>query len=634
MAESSRKHLRALWRRVEEVRGLSAGVRTPSVGTLDDPHALVELVGQLVDDLERSHRRLIETQVQLLSLREVAGSLAGSRDADEAARLVARYLRGVLELDQVGLLLLDRERGELTGTWVSAEGPEALRLPLASARGAVIETLWSSRVLEHHDPRRHPALQLPETHALAPMFDAHAWFVAVPLDPAGATGATGTRALRRACDDCRLDAPLAPPPDGDAATWRSDREAARGRCLRCPNLPLLGVLVAARGADTAPPPPGERERLESVAYALSPMVENAQLMHEVTRQQRFLGDVLQSMPGALVAFAPDGRALRSNRVALESLGVEASTLVGRPARELLGEEGEALVLATLESGLPVVRREVRLAPPGRAPFPARLTTSQLQDDLGHAYGAIATFLDLTPLKAAEERARQMDQLAALGRFTSSIAHEIRNPLTGIGMGVRRLARALREQPAEAEHVEFVLSEIRRLDRIVQELFDITHPRRLDLAARPLEDTVRRAAQSLAAVFEERHVRFVLEAAPSLPPVPHDADQLQQVLINLIKNAAEASPPDGEVRVSVGRGQGAVPGVVVTVHDQGCGMDADTQRALFEPFFTTKPKGTGLGLYVTHEIVKRHGGTLCVTSEPGAGALFMLELPLEPHGGPR
>ncbi len=364
------------------------------------------------------------------------------------------------------------------------------------------------------------------------------------------------------------------------------------------------------------------------------MVENTRLVHELSRSQRFLADVLDSMPSALVAFGPDGRTLSLNRTAQDLLGLTVEAADGMPVGELFGEEGAGHILGTLASGQPIVRLETMLRPPSGAALPVRLTTSRLRDGNGRAYGALATFLDLTPLKAAEERARQLDQLAALGRFTSSVAHEIRNPLTGISMGVRRLSRALVKQPEEAEHLEFVVREIRRLDGIVQELFDITHPRKLDLAPRSLEETVRRAEQSLAGVFEELGVRVSREVARSLPPVAHDANQMQQVFINLLKNAAEASPRGGAIRVRLDRAAAPGGGIVATVADVGCGMDADTRKTLFEPFFTTKPKGTGLGLYVTHEIVKRHGGSLAVTSAPGAGATFTLELPLDPHGGTR
>src|SRR5204863_1125332 len=124
------------------------------------------------------------------------------------------------------------------------------------------------------------------------------------------------------------------------------------------------------------------------------------------------------------------------------------------------------------------------------PLPVSFTTSLLRNERRSVYGAIATFMDLTPLKRAEEHARRLDRLAALGRFTSSVAHEIRNPLTGIGAGIQYLARALDPDDSETapqrENLDFILSEIRRLDRIVQDLFDITHPRRLQTETLPLE----------------------------------------------------------------------------------------------------------------------------------------------------
>jgi signal transduction histidine kinase len=116
--------------------------------------------------------------------------------------------------------------------------------------------------------------------------------------------------------------------------------------------------------------------------------------------------------------------------------------------------------------------------------------------------------------------------------------------------------------------------------------------------------------------------------------------MQQVFINLIKNAAEASSSGAVVRVTMGlaspppgRRRGAAPPAVqVRVIDTGSGIDAEQHKRIFEPFFTTKPGGTGLGLYITHDIVKRHGGSLTVQSEPGRGTTFTVELPLEHNGG--
>jgi len=249
MAESNREQLGALLRRIEEVRGLSPGAGAPALDALDDPAALVAVLTQLVDDLERSHRRLIETNVQLVSLREVASSLTATRDAGEATRLVARYLRGALGFDQVGLLLVDTERGVLTGTWAWSDGLTPVEVPLSRASGAIASALSGEPSRSAHDLPRQPALRLPAEHPLAGVFARHQSLECVALEPA------------------------------------------------------VGVLAAARGPGASPAPPGERARLESAAFTLAPMLDNARLVHELSRSRRFMADVLDSMPSALVAFS-------------------------------------------------------------------------------------------------------------------------------------------------------------------------------------------------------------------------------------------------------------------------------------------------------------------------------------------
>ena len=636
------ERLRQLLRRVEEVRGLSAPAGSPPAATLEDPAALVQTVGEMVDELERAHRRLIETNVQLVSLREVANRLAETTDAGDATRMVTRYLQRAFGFDHVGLLLIDREQGVLTGSWTAPDGTpptQPLEVPLIGERGALARAVWIGRTLLHHDCQRHVPATLPDTHPLAAAFSQLGSLACVPLLRShGPAQDTAADACSSACalGHARM---LTPPPGHRAQVWAADREDVQRRCLSCRNLPTLGVLAIARGAGTPALGGADLTLIESVALSLAPMIENARLLQELRRSQRFQQHVLDSMASALVAVNLRGEVLGLNRSGEELLGWSEEEALGAPAGQLLGEEGERLLDDAMAHGREVARRESVLNRRSGECLPVRITTSRLRDEDGRVYGALAAFLDLTPIKQAEEHARQMDRLAALGRFTSSVAHEIRNPLTGIGMGVQQLARALRADSGQSQNIEFIHSEIKRLDRIVQELFDVTHPRRLDLTPRPLADTVRRAHQSLAHVLGEHSVRCEVEAAASLPPVPHDGDQMQQVFINLIKNAAEASPAGAviTVRLANAPGRGAEspgPAVVAEVRDQGSGIDAETCRTLFEPFFTTKPGGTGLGLYITHDIVKRHGGSLTVHSEPGRGATFMVALPLVPHGGTR
>ena len=635
MSEANRDTLRSLLRRVDEVRGLSDRSAGSAAIALDDTGALVRTLAELVEELERSHRRLIETNVQLVSLREVAGRLTTTVDVGETTRTVTRYLRHAFGFDQVGLLLIDRERGALSGTWACADGiTGSLEIPLAGDRGALARAVWLNRTLLHHDCLRHPPAFVPDAHPLHEAFVSLGSLATVPLQrsPSGMGEA--------ACEHCPIGdlSLLAPKPGVAPDCWRADCEEAHKRCLSCDRLPSLGVIAAGRRAGLPPLTAGDITLVESIALSVAPMVENARLFQELRKSQRFQQHVLDGMVSSLMAVNLHGELLGFNRAAEELLGWKEADVLGHGVGELFGPEVEVLIADTVARGVDAIRQEIFLRAREGTPVPVRLTASLLRDDAGAVYGAIATFLDLTPIRRAEENARQLDRLAALGRFTSSVAHEIRNPLTGIGMGVQHLARVIGHDEGEKQNLEFIQSEIKRLDRIVQQLFDVTHPHRLELRPRPLAETLQRAFRSLEGMLSAQRIRLEMQGTETLPAVAHDADQMQQVFINLFKNAAEASP-DGtrilvKAEVLAGPRKRARPhAVAVTVTDQGTGIDDATCRTLFEPFFTTKPGGTGLGLYITHDIVKRHGGSLTVQSTPGHGATFRVELPLDTEGDP-
>jgi PAS domain S-box-containing protein len=675
--------LRELLRRVDEVRGLSER-NEPAVGIdPDDPDALLATVRELVQELERSHRRLIETNVQLVSLREVASSMVGTLEVGETTRLVTRYLCRAFGFEEGFLLLINRETGKLEGTWTHVGGEREqswpLELPMIGDSGTLARSLWLNRTVVHHAAQRHRPAHLPAGHPLEEVLDTLAATACVPLqrshtarplaEPHELCGA------RCILGDARV---LAPPPGPAADTWTYDVEERQRACLACEQMPLLGVIGMARRRGAPALASGDVMLLESIAMSVAPMIENARLYQDLRRSERFRNHVVDSMASALVAVNMSGEILTFNHAAEELLGFTEHELLGQPFGALCGSDGEAIVSDTLGHGREALRVETLLRARDGAPVPVSMTTSLLRNDKRSIYGAIATFVDLTPLKRAEEHARQLDRLAALGRFTSSVAHEIRNPLTGIGTGVQYLARSIPAGDAQHENLQFILSEIRRLDRIVQELFDVTHPRRLALRVTLIEDTLRRAVQCVEALFAQRGVQWTLEIAPHAPPVAHDQDQMQQVFINLLKNAAEASPPGTTIALRIaptprgtgrsrsrarshadgwGNEEGTVAGaglpavhpdapaapvlaaprgdgamLAVEVEDQGSGIEPEVLKTIFEPFFTTKQGGTGLGLYVTHDIVKRHGGNLTVHSETARGTRFIVELPLESNGG--
>jgi PAS domain S-box-containing protein len=642
MGSNPHETLRELMRRVDEVRGLSDPVPGAATSGTLDPDALLETLGELVQELERSHRRLIETNVQLVSLREVASATISSQDRDETTRMVTRYLCRAFGFDQGFLLIRDREQACLRGAWTYVEGERphtiAIDLPLLGDAGALTRAVWLNRTVVHHAPRPAIAAALPDGHALLDVLDRLGSMIVVPLQRSHAVLPIGEP--HELCGArCILGdaAAIAPPPGPEALGWSEDREARQRHCLECEVMPTLGVIGMGRAAGAPPLGPAEVNLIESIALSVAPVIESAGLYHELRKSERFRNHVLDSMANALAAVNMQGEVLTFNRAAQELLGFTEAEVVGQPFGALFGSDGEALLLReTLEHGREALRVETMLRARDGSPVPVSFTTSLLRNDRRGVYGAIATFVDLTPLKVAEERARRLDRLAALGRFTSSVAHEIRNPLTGIGAGIQYLTRSLGGDGPHREHLDFILDEIQRLDRIVQDLFDITHPRGLQLLSAPVETAVARAVQCVGPLLAERGLEVRVEVAPRTPAVPHDADQLEQVMINLVKNAAEASPPGRAITIAIGpraeRSGAAEKWVAVRVVDQGSGISPEQQKTLFEPFNTTKPKGSGLGLYISHDIIKRHGGSLSVESQPEQGTTFVVELPVSSDGG--
>lgn len=367
MAHSPRLSLRDLLRRVDEVRGLGDGGSDAPVASAIDSEALLETLQEMVEELERSHRRLIETNVQLVSLREVASSMATTLDSDETTRTVTRYLCRAFGFDEVFLLLVERESARLHGTWTHGAGSrelsDGLDLPLQGDAGGVGRALWLNRTVVHQDPGLHPPVLLPEGHALQERLADVGSFACVPLLRSHALA--GTAEPHELCGArCVLgDAlALAPPPGTAAQVWAADRDERQARCLSCELMPVLGVIGTARRRGGPPIGPGDVALLESVALSVAPVVENARLYQDLRRSERFRQHILDSMASALVAVNMKGEILTFNRAAEALLGWSDREVLSEPFGMVLGMDGEAIVHATLEHGREVLRVRCCCAP--------------------------------------------------------------------------------------------------------------------------------------------------------------------------------------------------------------------------------------------------------------------------------
>ncbi|MHB1308091.1 MAG: ATP-binding protein [Limisphaerales bacterium] len=253
--------------------------------------------------------------------------------------------------------------------------------------------------------------------------------------------------------------------------------------------------------------------------------------------------------------------------------------------------------------------------------------------LGFAATRLLYRARIAPLRAQVFKSRTLlerqEKLASLGTLAAGVAHEIRNPLTAINVRVHGLKKALATGSSEREDVLVIDEEIRRLDRIVRDFLDFARPAAPRLITVQVESLFGRVRNLLGAQWQESGIRFEVD-----PPqdwwIRVDTQQLEQVLINLVQNAADSLEGAGRItlraRAATARLGGSHRSVVILeVVDTGKGIPPEVQQRIFDPFFTTRESGTGLGLAIAARIVDKHGGLLQCETQVGRGTTFGIVL---------
>ena len=244
----------------------------------------------------------------------------------------------------------------------------------------------------------------------------------------------------------------------------------------------------------------------------------------------------------------------------------------------------------------------------------------------------------TMASALEERERLLirsERLAAVGKIAAQITHEVRNPLSSIGLNAELLEEEVADQPEARKLAQAIVREVDRLAEITEEYLRLARLPRPRLEAEDLSHLCTSLLAFQRGELAARGIAVEARLATDLPPVAADENQVRQALLNILRNGAEAMGEGGTLTVETAHepaapGPGSDPGggyVAVRIHDTGPGIAADHQAKIFDPFFTTKEKGTGLGLALTQQIIVEHGGSIEVTSAPGQGTTFVVRLPV-------
>jgi two-component system, NtrC family, sensor histidine kinase HydH len=238
------------------------------------------------------------------------------------------------------------------------------------------------------------------------------------------------------------------------------------------------------------------------------------------------------------------------------------------------------------------------------------------------------------LQEAEATVRRTERLAALGQLSAGLAHEIRNPLSTIKGSAEMLLKNVDTDGAVSHELAgFISSEVDRTNALVTRFLDFARPLELHLEKTEITEVIDEAVAQVEKHTPPLDVSIYKNYSPDIPPFLLDRQLIERVLYNLLLNAAQASPPRGSVTVKTRQAGDTVEGstVEIAVIDRGSGIAPKNRESIFNPFFTTKSSGVGLGLAIVSKIVDEHGGQITVESEPGAGSVFRVLLPIRENG---
>jgi signal transduction histidine kinase len=357
------------------------------------------------------------------------------------------------------------------------------------------------------------------------------------------------------------------------------------------------------------------------------------LLGEQMRGEKAAFVALKDNLDQLFSNLADGLLLFDGQDRLALATPAASRFLGRPTEELLHRSADEL----FSSGGPLERR-LREAfhsreslPWQTVELPAESGTRRVSIGLQFVREQERNVVTLVTLRDASTRARLQDQLdvatklAALGRLTSGVAHEVKNPLNAMVLQLEILKAKLGPQEEDVQtHLQTLSREMRRLDRVVKTFLDFARPVEL----RPTQTDVATLVSEVF-VLAEPHARtnkvqLVLESNGALPSIKLDRDLMKQAFLNLVLNGCQAMPSGGQLRVA----PRLLPNVLqVEIADQGVGIPPEARSKIFSLYFTTKPNGTGVGLAMTYRIIQLHNGSIEFSTEVDRGTTFRVSLPL-------
>ncbi|PAK47785.1 ATP-binding protein [Paenibacillus sp. 7541] len=374
-----------------------------------------------------------------------------------------------------------------------------------------------------------------------------------------------------------------------------------------------------------------RDELGQLAGRINAMTRNLghytsqlkQMVDENLSVKEYLESVINQTADAIHTTDTDGRIISVNKAFEQMYGWKADEVIGMKPDlvppEMEQEEAERMQRLRGGERLPLIET-VRMRKDG-SQIEVSISTSVVRDEHGDITSIISVSRDVTERNRMEELLRRSEKLTTVGQLAAGVAHEIRNPLTTL-RGFLQLQQETKK--ANPDHIDLMLSELDRINLIVSEFLILAKPQAVHFQQKDVRGIMREVLSFLDTQAHLHGVQFRLDFAEEPALVHCEENQLKQVFINLLKNAIEAMPKGGVVRIEMRPEPNEQ--VKITIEDEGEGIPPELMPHLGEPFITNKETGTGLGLMVSQRIIQGHQGTLEVESEVGQGTKVVIVLP--------
>lgn len=398
---------------------------------------------------------------------------------------------------------------------------------------------------------------------------------------------------------------------------------------------VMGVLGADTKSTLREIRDGDVESLEILANDAARTIERSELYAKLISERNFIRSIVTSMTIGIITLEGSGKVTWFNPYSETVFKIKPEDALGKHYEE---------VFAALPEWIKVIDRY--LASPKSATVGLEyhslfhegaetvleVHSSWIDQEKPHRDIFVLFIRNVTQRKRLEEHMRRSDRLASLGFLAAGIAHEMRNPLTGLSLVMDDLHDHLWDRHQERDLIRRSLDEIDRLENLIKGLLDFAVPSRVvNLEVRPLEGVLENTLFLVRKLCKDSKISLSVKTDESLPLLQLDPEKLQQALLNLLLNAIQSMPQGGSLNVEVKKvspDESLLPdaGVRVTVSDTGNGIAAEDIPYIFDPFFTRNPSGCGLGLAIVHSVVQEHHGRISVSSKVGNGTVFWVDLP--------